>query len=175
MNEINLKAYAKMFQETFNDSRKIAFLTPEHLKKLDGNATPRRDIFMTEDGEFIDFEIQYEDVDVGELVKYIEIAENLYEKLQKPISIYVLCPKNSRLLVKECPIKSDADFKIRIACSHQDPCHMILNHIKHKTRKNISLDHEDIQILHMLPVNCAKKDRHYFRMETLRIINENCL
>ncbi len=93
MNEINLKSYAKMFQETFNDSRKIAFLTPEHLKKLDGNATPRRDIFMTEDGEFIDFEIQYEDVDVAELVKYIEITENLYEKLQKPIQFMYYAQK----------------------------------------------------------------------------------
>lgn len=171
MNNHYLNQPERIIRETFNDTRKIKCVTPEYVRRLDDNVHPGGVIFTTENGEFIDFEIQFEDFDEYELAKYIEFAENLYEKHQKHVSVYLLCPLNINVSVRECPIKSDADFTIKLACSEEDPCHIILNQIKHKISQDILLDDEDYNVLDMLPVKCARKDRNYFRVETLKIIN----
>ena len=48
---------------------------------------------------------------------------------------------------------------------------MILNLIKNKISRNERLTSEDIDIVHILPLMCDKKDRNYFRVESLKIIN----
>ena len=117
--------------------------------------------------------MQLKDFDEIELTKYIEFAENLYEKHKKPVSVYLLCPKNINVTVKECSIKSESEFTIKLACSQEDPCHLILNTIKHKIKENKILTGDDIHALALLPVMCEKKDRNYFRLEYFKIINGN--
>ena len=171
MNKYNISEIEELFRQTFNDDRKIKCITPEHVKRLDDNVHPGGIVFTTEDGEFIDFEFQLKDFDEEELTKYVEFAENLYEKHQKKVSIYLLCSKNIAVLVKECPIKSESEFTIKLACSQDDYCHLALNAIKNKIRNNIRLDEKDMEILENLPVNCSRKDRNYFRLEYFKIIN----
>ena len=171
MNENDFNLRTKIIKETFNDEREIKCRTPKHLRELDENVHQGGDIFTTEDGEFIDLEFQLEDFDEVELTKYVEFAENLYEKNQKHVSVYILCPKDINVSVKECPIKSEADFTIKLACNQDDLCHMILKAIKNKIRNNEILTGEDFNILANLPVKCAKKDRNYFRVEYFKIIN----
>ncbi|MBQ8018234.1 MAG: hypothetical protein IJ258_09055 [Methanobrevibacter sp.] len=168
-NDFNIKA--KIIKETFNDERRIKCRTPKHERELDENVYPGGDIFTTEEGEFIDFEFQIKDFDEVELTKYVEFAENLYEKHQKKVSVYILCPKDINVTVKECPIKSDAEFTIKLACNQEDLCHMILRVIKNKIKNHEGLTGEDFHVLANLPVKCAKKDRNYFRLEYFRIIN----
>ena len=172
MNESDFNLRTKLIKETFNDDRVIKCRTPEHLRELDENVHQGGDIFTTEDGEFIDFEYQLKDFDEVELTKYVEFAENLYEKHKKHVSVYILCPKDINVSVKECPIKSEADFTIKLACNQEDLCHMILKAIKNKIRNEEYLSVEDLHILANLPVKCAKKDRNYFRLEYFRIINQ---
>ena len=57
----------------------------------------------------IDLEFQMTDFDENELVKYVEFAEALYEKHRKHIHIYIICPNNIYVCVKECKIVSEAE------------------------------------------------------------------
>lgn len=161
----------RMIRENFNDTRIIKCQKSASELNLDEDITLEGDIFKTEDGELIYFEVEINDFDEEELTKYIELAECLYEKHHEKISIYLLCPKDINVLVRECPIKSEADFTIKLACSQDDICHMILKNIKNKIKNGIHLTCDDHDILEELPVRCNKKDRHYFRVETLKIIN----
>lgn len=78
MEDYNIRT--KVIEKTFNDNRKIKYPTPEHLRAVDDGIYPGGDIFTTEDGELIDLEFQMTDFDEDELVKYVELAEALYEK-----------------------------------------------------------------------------------------------
>lgn len=171
MNEQDFKIRTRIIRETFNDPRKIKCITPESERKVDNHIHPGGDIFTTESGEYIDLEFQLTNFDEDELTKYIELAEHLYEKHQKRVSIYLICPKYVNVCVKECEIKSEADFNIKLACSQEDPCQIILNGIKHKLSNGITLNEEDIHAVSMLPVMCEKEDRNYYRKEYFKIIN----
>ena len=171
MNRTEFDLKTRTIQETFNDTRKIKCITPKHEIMIDEDVHQGGDIFTTEDGELIDFEIQLKDFDEEELVKYVEFAEELYEKTHKHISVYLMCPKNINVSVREFEIKSRADFTIRLACIGYDLCHMTLNHIKQKIQCGELLDCDDLEILKELPVRCDKEDRNYFRLECFKIIN----
>lgn len=173
MDKKDFEMRTRIIKETFKDDRPIKCQTPEDVRKLDEDVHPGGDIFTTEDGEFIDFELQLNDFDEAELTKYIEFAENLYEKHHKHVSVYLLCPKNVEVSVRECTIKSESDFTIKLACSQESPCHILLAGIKNKLKEAEVLDVEDFYILAHLPVWCDRKDRNYFRMEYLKIINRH--
>lgn len=172
MNKAEFDYKTRKIRETFNDTRKIRCLASKRAVKLDEGVHPGGDIFRTEDGEFIDFEIQLEDFDEEELAKYVEFAENLYEKHKKHVSVYIICPKNINVTVKECPLKSEADFTIKLACSQDDPCQFILKLIKNKLKNNLVLDCDDIEAVENLPVMCNRIDRNYYRVESIRIMNK---
>lgn len=171
MKKQDFKIRTKIIEETFNDKRKIKCVTPEEDRKVDENIYPGGDIFTTETGELIDLEFQMEDFTAEELVKYVELAEELYERHQKQVAIYIICPDNVDVLVKECEIKSKADFVIRLARIQENPAEIILKILKEKLDKG-TFDLDDLEALIMLPVMCKKEDQHYFRIESLKMINE---
>ena len=172
MKEQDFKIRTKIIKETFNDSRRIKCITPEKDRKLDDNIYPGGDLFTTEDGEFIDLEFQMEDFNESELVKYVEFAEALYKKHQKQVSIDLLCPDTVNVLVRECEIKSEAEFTIKLACIQENPAHIILDIIKNKINSGELLDGDDLHALSMLPIMCKEEDRNYFRKEYFKIINK---
>ncbi len=172
MNDNEFKMKIEMIKKYFNDNRKIKCMPSADILSLDEDVHQGGDIFLTENDEFIDLEFQLEDFDEVELAKYIGFAENLYEKHQKIVSVYLICSKNVNVTVKEQSIKSESDFTIKLYCSQHDPCKMILNLIKNKISRNERLTSEDIDIIHILPLMCDKKDRNYFRVESLKIINK---
>lgn len=160
-----------VIKNTFKDERPIKCLTPEHEILLGEDVHPGRYIFTTEDGNLIDFELQMRDFDEGELTKFVEIAENLCEKHNKKVSVYILCSRNVNVRVKECKIYSESDFTIKLACSNEDLCRFTLENIKNKIKNNEVIDADDLNALAMLPVNCERKDRNYYRYEYFKIIN----
>lgn len=168
--EFNLKT--KVIQKTFNDNRKIKYPTPHHMRTVDEGTYPGGDIFTTEDGDLIDLEFQMTDFDEDELVKYVELAEALYEKNRCHISIYIICPHETDVRVKECEIMSPADFTIKVACVEEDPCKIILKAIKHKVKNHELLNGDDLHALSMLQVMCRKEERNYYRREYFKIINK---
>ena len=154
MEEQNFKIKAKIIRETFKDTRKIKCITPEKDRKLDDHVHPGGDIFT-----------------IDELVKYIEFAEELYEKHHKHVSVYLLCPEIVNICVKEDTIKSEADFTIRLACFEQNFAQITLDMLKDKLEREGFLDSEEIELLKSLPTVCKKKEKNYFRSETLKITN----
>ena len=172
MDEKEFNISKKIIRETFNDPRKIKCITCEEDRKIDENIYSGGEIFTTETGEFIDLEFQIEDFTVDELVKYVEFAEAMYEKHHKAISIYIICPENIQVNVKECPIKSDADFNIKLASTQASPAHIFLDIIKNKIRNEHPIEKLELEILENLPMLCKKEERNYFRREYLKIINK---
>jgi len=88
-------------------------------------------MIVKKDGELIDLEIQERDYDVEDHVNYIEFAEALYEIHKQKINVYVYCVPSVKIHIQLYDIKSEADFKIRIA-QYRD--NSIKNRIKSKIR-----------------------------------------
>lgn len=172
MNDEDLILRCNVIKKVFNDNRKIIREISENERKLPSNVYQGGDLFETEDGEIISFELQIVDFNVDELVKYVELAEELYEEYETPISIYILCSKNVKIQVKECEIISEANFTIRLATSEEDIAKIILEIIKNKMNNGKKITQEDIDILKMLPMICDVKNRNYFRKEHFKIINQ---
>lgn len=171
MNQEDFNLRTNVIQKTFNDMRKIKCIASENTRRVGENVYPGGDIFTTEDGEIIDLEFQETDFDEEELVKYVELAEELYKNNQKHVSIYIICPNNINIRVKECEIMSEADFTIKLACIEEDPCDIILTVIKNKIKNKEPLNEDDIRILTMLPVKCKPEKRKFFLKEYFKIIN----
>ena len=171
MNKKDYEIRTKILQETFNDKRKINCAINVDELQLSENVHQGGDIFKTENGEFIDLEFQMKDFDEDELVKYVEFAEELYEKHQKPISIYIICPDNIKVCVREFEIKSKAPFTIRLAKFNENPANIILNMIKQKIKNKENLDEDDYHALEILHEMCEKEQSNYYRREAFKIIN----
>lgn len=171
MNKEDFKIRANVIRETFDDYRQIVSSISAEELKIDKYIHQGGDFFITSSGDIIDLEFQEDDFTEDELVKYIELAEHLYEQYNKEVSIYILCPNNINVCVKECEIQSEASFTIKLARIHEDPCEIILNAIKAKIKANEMLDGDDLHILASLPVKCKKEKRNYYRREYLKIIN----
>lgn len=161
----------KVIEETFNDKRNIKCALSKDELNIPSHIHQEGEIFKTEDGEFIILEFQLKDFTVDELVKYVELAECLYEQHGKYVTIYLICPKNINVCVRECDIKSRAGFTIKLACIQEDPLQVVLNSIKSKIRYEGFLDGDDLHALAILPDMCKKEDRKYYLKEYLKIIN----
>lgn len=172
MREQDFITKSKIIEETFNDKRKIKCYMPIQNLNLDEDIHQEGDIFITENYEIIDLEFQFTDFTEDELVKYVELAEALYEKNNKQISIYVICPNTINICVREFEIKSEADFTIRLAAIEENLAQIVLDIIKSKINKGEILDNEDIEVLKILPLSCKKEERNYFRRECFKIINK---
>lgn len=171
MNEYNLDTKKRFIRETFNDVRPMKCITPEKDMTPEKYIPLEGDIFVTEMGEFIYFEFHENDFTADDLVKLVEIAEALYEKNPQKVAIYVVCLGNTQVLVKECEIRSDADFTIRLAKNNAKPVHQILDSIKRKLKYEKCLDSDDVEMLKRLPDMCEKEERSYFLKEYFRIIS----
>ena len=171
MNRKNNKLKAKFIRETFNDERKIKCpVTAEELR-IDEDIYHSGDLFKTENGDFIDLEFQEKDFDEEELVKYVELAEDIYEKHQKNVSIYIICPDDINVCVREITIKSEADFTIKIAKVDKNPAEEYINMIKNKIRDGKMINQEEIDMLEMTPLMYNRKERHAIRVEIFKIMN----
>lgn len=162
MNDKDIEIRKKIIENTFQEKRKIEFV--ENEKYTEG-------LFITQTGEIIYLDFQLEDFTEKELARYSEIAEELYEQYQKEVFIYIICPSNIEVCVRECEIKSEADFTIKLACITENPTHILLDILKEKQKNNEKFTEEDLHILSMLPVMCEKEDRTYFREECFKIMN----
>lgn len=103
-----------LIRKVFKDNRTIIEETPYEIRKVDSQYYQGGSVYTTEDGEFIDLEIQERDYDIEDHVNYIEYAEQLYEKHQKKVNIYVYCIPSVKINIKMYSIKSNADFKIKL-------------------------------------------------------------
>ena len=162
MNDKDIEIRKKIIENTFQEKRKIEFVENEKYTE---------ELFITQTGEIIYLDFQLEDFTEKELARYSEIAEELYEQYQKEVFIYIICPSNIEVCVRECEIKSEADFTIKLACITENPTHTLLKILKEKQKNNEKFTEEDLHILSMLPVMCEKEDRTYFREECFKIMN----
>lgn len=171
MDKKDYEVRTKVIREAFNDARAIKCVVDNSDLQLDKHIHQGGDIFETETGELIDLEFQMKNFDEDELVKYVEFAEEIYEKHGKTLSIYLICPKDINVCVRECEIKSHAEFTIKLACIQEDPCKIVLDNIKEKLKRNETLNGDDLHALSMLQVMCKKEQRNYYRQQYLKIIN----
>ena len=162
-----IKNVKEMIRHVFNDTRELEYVPRTFLSDEDMDG----DLFVDPDGEIVYIDLQQEDFGAEELAEYSEIAENLYEKHQKKISIYVVCPGNINVLVKECQIKSDANFTIKLACIGEDPIDAFLNIIRNKNINGETLTQKDNNLLEEIPMMGPKEKRKKLRTECFRLMN----
>ena len=171
MNYEEFQDKTRIIRETFNDKRKILCPTPKEYLNLDDDSYQGGDVFTTEDGDFINLDMQLVDFDEDELIKQIDFSEQIYEQHHKSVANYIICPKNININMRECELISEANFTIKLACVREDACEVLLTGIKNKLKNNEKLNGDDIHALSMLPVLCQPEDRTYYRREYLKIIN----
>lgn len=173
MNENMELKEIKIIKEVFDEKRKIIGYAPEEMIEVSDECHPGGDIFITSEGELIDLEYQMKDFDESELMKYVELAEELYEKNNVSVSIYVLCRDTIQVTAPECIINSKATFNIKLACYNINPAYDALYEIKEKAAKKIELNDEDLYALLMIAVMGPKKDRRNLIIECFKIINQS--
>ncbi|MBQ9024970.1 MAG: hypothetical protein IJ104_01110 [Methanobrevibacter sp.] len=173
MNENNLDIEIRIIKEAFDETRTIIGYAPEEMIPLNDSFHHGGDLFITDEGELIALEYQMRNFDENELAKYVELAEELYEKNEVSVSIYVLCPNTIKVTAPECVIKSEAIFNIKLACFSPNPAYDALEHMKEKVNKKIKLDEEDLDVLSRIPMMGPKEDRKKLRVECFKIIKQS--
>lgn len=173
MNKKYFDEKREMIKEIFNDNRTVKCLPCEVKLQIDEELIEDGDLFVTDEGNFIYLGFQFEDFREEDLVKHICIAEELHDLFGKKVCIYIICSSNVNVYVKECELPSRADFAIKLAKDPRDYAQLSLSHIKRKIKNENPLDDEDIAVLSKLPCVCNKKDRGYYWLEYLKIINKN--
>lgn len=171
MNNNEIKTKIKIIKEVFDAAINIKCHIPPEELQLDENIRQEGDFFLTEDGEFVYLEFIFEDFMEEELVEFVKLAESLYEKYGNAVTIYLICPKNVNVYVREFDIPSDSPFTIKIAKSKNDPCETILNSIKQKIKNCEVLDNDDLNALDLLPRICKKEEKYYYLLECFKIKN----
>lgn len=121
-----------LIRKAFNDDRKIIEKTPDEERRIDLKYYQGGSVYLTEDNEYIDLEIQNRDYDIEDHLNYIEFAEQLYEKQKKKVNVYIYCNPKIKIKIEMYNIKSHADFKIKIS---QMQNKSKLNKIRQKLRR----------------------------------------
>ena len=103
-----------------------------------------------------------------ELADVVDIAEKLYDTLEKPVILCLAMDSNNRVTVKEMEIKSHADFTIRLAVL--DMYKIALQTIKEKIA-NGTADDADRQVLEIMPMTVSSDIRKAVRKECFELLN----
>lgn len=172
MDKENIEYKIQIIKDAFDEKRNIIGYAPNEMINVNEDCHQGGDIFITDKNELIDLEYQINDFDEAELAKYVELAEELYEKNNVDISIYILCPKTIKVTAPEIPIKSTAIFNIKLACFEGNPVYNMLYHIKEKIDKNIPIDEEDYENLLMIPMMGPKKEKNNLRIECYKLLKK---
>lgn len=125
--------------------------------------------FETEDNEIIVINLHMGDFTSESLADYTEEAEELYDKYQKTINLYIAMDKCGEIKVTEHSIKSHADFKIKLGQINLDPCRVLLDKIKFKIENN-SYTQEDIEMLQLTPLFANKENKKEVRAEVFELL-----
>ncbi len=149
-----------LIEQVFEDNRKVTPVNDE------------MHIFCAEDNSLIYMDIVLENFDTTQLLKYVELAEELYKDYHTKVYLYLICPSHIKVLVREFDIKSEADFTIKLASMDMNPYEVILTIIKKKIQNNMVLDESDIEALQLLPMVCPPSEQHRIREEVFKIMNE---
>ncbi len=104
-----------LIKKAFNDERRIIEKTPDEERRIGDEYYQGGSVYLTEDNEYIDLEIQNRDYDIEDHINYIEFAEELYKKQKKKVNVYIYCDPRIKIKIKMYNIKSHADFKLKIA------------------------------------------------------------
>lgn len=160
-----MNAMIKTIQHIFNENREI---NPTPLPKIE---QAHGEAYKTKNNEIIYCEIQIEDFTIDELVRYTHIMETLYEQYKTPCTAYIITTQGVEIKVKEMPIKSEADFTIKLAQTDISSCEIVLDAIKTKMKNGELLNENDIEALQMIPMVCNPKDKDYYRKQVFQILS----
>lgn len=105
----------------------------------------------------------------AELADAVETAEILYEKLGKPVILCLGMNDQNRVTVKEMPIKSEADFSIKLAIV--DFYKIAIERTREKIANGTAGD-IDREALQMMPMTVPKHMRKKVREECFALLQQ---
>lgn len=103
-----------------------------------------------------------------ELADTVDLAERLYESFEKPVTLCLAMSYDRKVTVKEMPVKSEADFTIKLAIIDM---HRIAIE---KIRENIAngtADDADRQVLESMPMMVPAWRRKEVRKECFELLS----
>ncbi|MBR0270727.1 MAG: hypothetical protein IJQ68_01865 [Methanobrevibacter sp.] len=160
-----------LIENMFDEHRKIVGLADESIQKIAEKHQRSADIFITEHGELISYEIMTDDINNNEIDKIRKYGEDLYEINGKYISIYILGSPHMKINgIKE--IVSDAPLLIKISQMPQSDAYDVLRHITDLVKRKQKLNEEDLFALSMIPQMGPKEDKRHLRIECLKLWKE---
>ncbi|MBQ9026865.1 MAG: hypothetical protein IJ104_10965 [Methanobrevibacter sp.] len=160
-----------LIENLFEEHRKIVGKADEEIQKIAEKHQRHTEIFITEEGELISFEIMNEDMDNNEMKKIKKYGEDLYEINGKYISIYILCSPHMKLK-GVTDIESEAPLVIKIAQMPTSDAYDVLRHITDLVKNRQKLNEEDLFALSMIPQMGPKEDKRHLRIECLKLWKE---
>ena len=126
----------ELIRKVFKEDREIVEKLSDDETRVSEGIYQGGSVYRTIDDELIDLEIQTRDYDIEDHVNYMEFAEELYKKHEKRINVYVYCIPSVKINLQLYRMKSDADFKIRLAQVRENS---VFTRVKSKIMKGHSL------------------------------------
>ena len=156
-----------IIRNVFADSRNMEYVPEDEVLVDDFDG----DVFITEDNELVLLRLCMSVFDESVLASTVCAAEDFYTEYDKRVNMYIIS-LNGDVTVRECNIKSFADFTIKLGVAGHAVCSMILESIKSKFNDDGVLSENDLDLLGMLPLMCARDEREFYRKEYLCMLNK---
>lgn len=169
MEENNYEEYSySLIEGIFGDYRKIDGKASDEIQNIARMHNIPAEIYQTENGEFISFNLIDEDFGNSDIEKYGKYGEDLYEKSGKEVCIYVLGSPHIKInITKE--LKSDAVMLINVSKFKYSSTYETLRHIEGLVKSRQKLDQDDLFALKMIPIMGPPEDKRNLRIECLKL------
>lgn len=169
MCEINYDETAySLIENIFGDYREIVGKASNEIQKIARKHEIPAEIYQTRNDEFISLSMIKNDFGNKELDKYQRYGEELYEKTNTEVSIYILGSPHVKLKVTK-EIKSTAPITINLSIIEYSSAYDTLRHIQGLVENHEKLDNDDLNALKMIPHMGPPEDKRNLRIECLKL------
>ena len=152
----------------FGDFREIDGKASDEIQSIAKKHGIDAEIYKTKNNELISYGITKENFGNSELEKYRIYGEELYEKSEKEVSIYILGSPHAKFNVTK-ELESEAKLKINVSLMDYTGTYETFRHIENLVKNRKKLDKEDLFALKMIPAMCPPEDKRYLRLECLKL------
>lgn len=167
-----LENMKKIIKIQYKDNRKIIGYATGKIQEIAEKHEIYADVFETEENELISLYIIDEDFDNNQLEKYKKYGEELYEKSQKLVSIYILCVKQATNKLNNDKIEFNEKLLFKIEKMEYSYNYKIFGIMTEFVKNKVKFGKDDLIVLSMIPKMGPSQDLRYMRIECLKLWKE---
>lgn len=167
-----LENMKEIIKSKYKDNRKITGYATGQIQGIAKKHEIYGDVFETQENELISLDIIDEDFDKKQLEKYKKYGEELYEKSQKLVSIYILCVKQATNKLNSDEIKFNGKLLFKIDKMDYSYNYKIFRIMSEFVKNKVKFGRDDLIVLSMIPKMGPSEDLRYMRIECLKLWKE---